>query len=133
MVIFIHHFLTLNRITSKLYDSVWSLVFIHVVHALCVSVSLMRQGEAEEGLGEEMYEAFKNGEEIPQADVEITDDDPSEVRRMKELIVEMTAYEASDRPTIHQVLAVLSELNAQVRQSGKLLKRFFRLNHVAFL
>ena len=84
----------------------------------------MRQGQAEEGLGEEMYDAFKKGEEIPQADVEITDDDPPEVRRMKELIVEMTAYEASDRPTIQQVLAVLAELNVQVRHIGKPVKAF---------
>ena len=83
--------------------------------SFCISVSFIRQGMAQEGLGIEMYEAFKNGEEIPQADVEITDDDPPEVRRMKELIVEMTAYEASDRPTIQQVLAVLNE---QVRHTG---------------
>ena len=81
----------------------------------------MRQGLS---LGEEMYVAFKSGEEIPQADVEITDDDLPEVRRMKELIVEMTAYEASDRPTIQQVMAVLTELNAQVRHRGKLLEQF---------
>ena len=74
----------------------------------------LRQGIAEQGLGEEMYEAFKKGEAIPQADVEITDDDPPEVRRIKELIVEMTAYEASDRPTIQRVLAVLEELDAKV-------------------
>ena len=78
----------------------------------------MRQGQADEGLGEAMYEAFKSGGEIPQADVDITDDDPPEVRRMKELIVEMTSYEASDRPTIQQVLAVLAELNAKVRHGG---------------
>ena len=84
-----------------------------------VSVSLMRQGDPREGLGEEMYEAFKNKTKIPQADVEITDDDPPEVRRMKELIVEMTAYEASKRPTIQQVLAVLKELNDQVRHERK--------------
>ena len=72
------------------------------------------------GLGEDMYDAFKDGEEIPRADVEITDDDPPEVRRMKELIVEMTAYEASDRPTIQQVLAVLAELNDQVRHARSL-------------
>ena len=78
----------------------------------------MRQGQAEEGLGEEMYDAFKNKTKIPQADVEITDNDSPEVRRMKELIVEMTAYEASDRPTIQRVLAVLAELNAQVRHYG---------------
>ena len=62
-----------------------------------------------------MCEAFKKGEEIPQADVEITDDDPPEVRRIKELIVEMTTYEARDQPTIEQVPAVPPELNAQVR------------------
>ena len=90
------------------------------VMSFCVTVLLMRQGQAQEGLGEEMYEAFKNGEEIPQADVEITDDDTPEVQRMKELIVEMTAYEASDRPTIQQVLAVLAELNDQVRHARSL-------------
>ena len=88
----------------------------------------MRQGQAEEGLGEEMYEAVKNSEEIPQADVEITDDDPPEVRRMKELIVKMTAYEASDRPTIQQVLAVLAKLNAQVRHTGKPVKGYRNKN-----
>ena len=84
----------------------------------------MWDGHAEEGLGEVMYEAFKKGEEIPQADVENTDDDSPEVRRMKELIVEMTAYEASDRPTIQQVLAVLTKLNEQVKHGGSLLKQF---------
>ena len=77
-------------------------------------MSIIRQGTAEKGLGEEMYEAFKMGKVLPQADVQITQDDPPTVRRMKELIVEMTAYEASDRPTIQQVLAVLAKLNAQV-------------------
>ena len=77
----------------------------------------MRQGMTQMGLGQEMYEAFKNGKEIPQADVEITDDDPPEVRRMKELIVEMTAYEVSDRPTIQQVMAVLADFNDQVRHT----------------
>ena len=48
-------------------------------------------------------------EEIPQADVEITDKDPPEVRRIKEMIVQMTAYEAIDRPTIQQVLVDLAE------------------------
>ena len=66
-----------------------------------------------------MCEACKNREANPQADVEITDDDAPEVRRIKELIVEMTTYEASDQPTIEQVPAVPPELNAQVRQ-GKL-------------
>ena len=93
----------------------------------------MRQGMTQMGLGEEMYDAFKKGEEIPQADIEITDDDPPEVRRMKELIVEMTAYEASDRPTIQQVLAVLAELNAQVRwKTGKLLKHFIQFDSFKF-
>ena len=85
--------------------------------SFCVSVLFMRQGMTQMGLGEEMYDNFKNGEEIPQADVEITDDDPPEVRRMKELIVDMTAYEASDRPNIQQVLVILADLNSQVRPS----------------
>ena len=94
--------------------------------SFCVSVRQIRQCIAEEGLGEEMYEAFKNGEKIPQADVEITDDDLPQVRQMKELIVEMTAYEARDRPTIQQVLAVLAELKNQVRHIGKPIKCCYR-------
>ena len=94
--------------------------------SFCISVSFIRQCMAQEGLGIEMYEAFKGGEEIPQADVDITDDDPPEVRRMKELILEMTAYEAKGRPTIQQVLAVLEELNAQVSLTGKYLHQLHR-------
>ena len=90
------------------------------------SVWFMRRDMTEEVLGKEMYEASKKHKKIPQADVEITDDDPPEVRRMKELIVEMTAYEASDRPTIQQVLAVLEELNAQVSLTGKYLHQLHR-------
>ena len=93
----------------------------------------MRQGQAQEGLGEEMYVAFKSAEEIPQADVEIADDDPPEVRRMKELIVEMTAYEANDRPTTRHVLAILARLNAEVSDFGSNNIAWYNIQYQQFI
>ena len=51
-------------------------LFNHVT-VLCVSVLHMRQGMANEaGLGEDQDTAVKNGDEVPEADVELSDDDP---------------------------------------------------------
>ena len=73
----------------------------------------MKQGMVDEpGLGQEMYEAAKNGDEMPEADVELSDDDSPVVKRIKELIIEMTAYKASDRPSAQHVLSVLTELHS---------------------
>ena len=66
----------------------------------------MRQGEAENGLGQEMYDALKSGGEMPAA-VDFEDDDSPEVRKIKELIVTMTSHERTARPTAEAVLQVL--------------------------
>ena len=103
--------------------STWACTFSNIFMAKnivfdvleCVSVRQMRQGIAGDGLGEAMYKAFKYRKKIPQADVQITAKDPPEVLRMKVLIVKMTAFRARDRPATHEVLAVLAQLNAQVR------------------
>ena len=72
-------------------------------------VLYIRQGIADEGLGEEMYAAHKLGEEMPEA-VEFTDEDSPKELHMKQLILEMTSYEPKDRPTakdaFHQVYAI---------------------------
>ena len=72
------------------------------------------------GLGEEMFEAYKNGEEIPKFD-EIDEDDSPDLLEMKNLIFHMTSYEREDRPTstdvLHQVyaLCIRSKRNAKVQ------------------
>ena len=71
-----------------------------------VSVLQMRQGEAGDGLGEEMYDAVKNGKEMLAA-VDFEDGDSPEVRKMKELIVTMTSHERTARPTAEAVLQSL--------------------------
>ena len=72
-------------------------------------VLYIKDGIAEEGLGEDMYAAHKQGEEMPEV-VEFTDDDSPKELEMKQLILEMTSYEPKDRPTakdvFHQVYAI---------------------------
>ena len=63
----------------------------------------MRQGEAEMGLGEELYDAVKKGVEMPTA-VDFEDNDSTEVRKIKELIVTMTSQLRTARPTAEAVL-----------------------------
>ena len=84
----------------------------------CVLVSYMRQGMADEpGLGEDQDTAVKNGDEVPEADVELSDDDPPVVKRMKELIIKMTSHSASDRPSAEDVVSVLKELHVKANLS----------------
>ena len=85
---------------------------MHVTVA--ISVLLMRQGELEMGLGEEMYEAFKAGTEMPQA-VDFNDDDPPKLTQIKHLINEMTSYERSDRPTASHVLREIEAIQLKVK------------------
>ena len=65
-------------------------------------VLYIKDGIAEEGLGEDMYAAHKQGEEMPEV-VEFTDDDSPKELEMKQLILEMTSYEARDRPSAKDV------------------------------
>ena len=74
-----------------------------------VLVSLIRQCEAGDGLGEEMYDAVKSGVEIPTA-VDFEDDDSAELRKIKQLIVTMTSHERTARPTAEAVLQALRDM-----------------------
>ena len=58
------------------------------------------------GLGEEMYDAVKKGEELPVA-VDFEDGDSAELRKIKELIVTMTSHVRTARPTATAVLDAL--------------------------
>ena len=63
----------------------------------------MQQGEQQMGLGAEMYDALKKGEAMPAA-VEFEDDDSIDDMQIKGLIVAMTSYERTERPTAEEVL-----------------------------
>ena len=71
------------------------------------------------GLGEEMFEAYKNSTEMPKFD-EIEDGDSPDLVEIKNMIFHMTSYEREDRPTstdvLHQVyaLCIRSERKAKV-------------------
>ena len=68
-----------------------------------VVVWLMQQGEQQMGLGAEMYDALKKDEAMPAA-VEFEDDDSIDDMQIKGLIVAMTSYERTERPTAEEVL-----------------------------
>ena len=72
-------------------------------------MSLIRQNDAENGLGQEMYDALKSGNEMPMA-VDFEDDVSAQVRKVKELIVTMTSHERTARPTAEAVLQVLRDM-----------------------
>ena len=81
------------------------------------SVLLLKQGEgAEPGLGEDLYNAVKNGEEMP----EVYDDEPKNHSPdvIKTLIMKMTMYRASDRPTAREVMSVLKDLHAHLNANN---------------
>ena len=64
--------------------------------------SLRQRSTTQPSLGEEMYEAHKLGDAMPEA-VEFCDDDTAKLEDMKNLILHMTSYEPSDRPTAMDV------------------------------
>ena len=77
----------------------------------------MKQGMNDMGLGEDMYEAVKNGTDMP----EVFDDDPKNdtpvMKEIRKLIIKMTSHHANDRPSVDEVALVLKELHVQVNPS----------------
>ena len=69
------------------------------------------------GLGEAMYLAqHEEGATMPDA-VEFNSDDSHSVRLMKELILEMTSFDANDRPTSSNVLHEVSSMFRRLNKS----------------
>ena len=75
------------------------------------SVIQMRQGEKFVCLGEDqyLYVAKQEGDEMPQA-VEFDDEDEDVVKEIKQMILEMTSYNATDRPTAHAVVKKTAQM-----------------------
>ena len=64
-------------------------------------------------IGKEMYEARKQGRDIPTA-LGVLDDDEDEIKLVKHLILHMTEYDSTQRPSSSKVLEALKELRFQV-------------------
>ena len=78
----------------------------------------MRQGELNFCLGEDMYSAQKVGEELPQA-ADIHEKDSAEIKQMKTIINQMTAYEPAHRPSAERVLQMVVTSLPKVRNTRR--------------
>ena len=75
----------------------------------------MKEGLGDEpGLGEELYNAMEKGGEMPDIVDEDLPEDDAVLKCMTKLIVKMTSYHASDRPSAQAVVSVLKDLNTEV-------------------
>ena len=81
----------------------------------CFSVWLLRNGIGREGLGEKMYTAHKLKEEIPQA-VDLNTNDSPAVTSIKKMILQMTSYDAKERPSSSSVYRNVQSIYRKVRK-----------------
>ena len=65
------------------------------------------------GLGEKMHQAHLLNEDLPQA-VELSSNDTPAVTSMKEMILQMTAYDAKERPSSNRVLRTVQSVYQRV-------------------
>ena len=85
---------------------------------------LIKQGEGDEpGLGEDLYNAMEKGGEMPEIFHDDLPANDSVLTRITELIVKMTSYHASDRPSAQDVVSVLKDLNTEVNPSPSEVER----------
>ena len=87
--------------------------FLLPFNNLIYAVSLVRKGLGRGGLGATMYAAHVMNESLPRA-VEFSDADSPTTRKAKELILKMTSYYSSDRPSSDDVLQDVSVTFEQV-------------------
>ena len=81
--------------------------------SFCCLVQLMLKGIGSGGLGEKMYSAHSLDEELPQA-VEMSRTDPPLMTSVKEMVLQMTAYDAKDRPSANTVLRSVQSVYQKV-------------------
>ena len=65
------------------------------------------------GLGEKMYSAHSLSEDLPRA-VEMSKTDSPAVTSMKEMVLQMTAYDAKERPSSNNVLRTVQSMHQKV-------------------
>ena len=74
----------------------------------------MLKGIGRGGLGEKMYSAHLLNEDLPRA-VDITEADSPLMTSVKEIILQMTAYDAKKRPSSNKVLSNVQHIYQKVR------------------
>ena len=79
------------------------------------SVKLVLKGIGRGGLGEKMYSAHSLHEQIPQA-VELSSTDSPTLTSVKEMVLQMTKYEAKKRPLAYHVLRTVQSVYQKVRR-----------------
>ena len=77
------------------------------------SVKLVLKGIGRGGLGEKMYSAHSLNENLPQA-VELNSTDSPTLTSVKELVLQMTAYDAKERPSSNNVLRTVQSIYQKV-------------------
>ena len=78
--------------------------------AACFLVMGIKEGVAGDSLGLDMYEAQRDGREIPQIDVAL----PLGLEKLQEFINHMTSFQPSDRPSTLDVTSRLLAINLKV-------------------
>ena len=72
---------------------------------------IIRQAIVGEALGLDMYEAHRDGEELPEVDLDL----PPELEKLEMLINTMTSFRPVDRPTAKQIELALTTIIKEVR------------------
>ena len=83
-------------------------------------------GEPHRGLAARMYDAHLQNLDMPVA-VDVDGEDSPNVRRIKELILEMTSFESKDRPTSKDVQHDVSSIYRSERKAKVKLYNFVQL------
>ena len=72
----------------------------------------MRQGIGGEALGLDMYEAQRDGEELPEVNLDLQ----AGLEKVQELINEMTSFQPKTRPSSAEIQSRLRAINSEVTQ-----------------
>ena len=83
-----------------------------ILSAIFFSVLVMRQGIAGEALGLDMYEAQRDGKELPQVDAAL----PADLEKLQELINEMTSFQPNTRLSSGEIQTRIHAINSEVTQ-----------------
>ena len=86
-------------------------------------MTLLKDGQLDDGLGEAMHIAYKSGDDLPEAveEEEFDQSDREEATQIKRFINEMTAYNPGNRPSTEDVLLKVTALHRSLRKQVTLL------------
>ena len=89
---------------------------INVLVLSLFSVKLMLSGTGGGGLGEQMYREHLLGEDLPPV-VETSSTDSPTLTSVKKMMLQMTAYDAKERPSSNSVLRTVQSVYQRVREN----------------